>query len=240
MTLIGATIGCDVTCVAVDVCKPGAAADQGETMELPGGIVFTCGEHEFASELKGYEGVTCQCHNCYGVSLTAATTTGKPLGACDEAMELVHTLLRSHPTALYALLPRCRLSDLRLCAASRLTFGRNSNRQDVKAQHSSAGNEMQPPQGQPGPGQQPGWGPPQGQQQPGTKSNMTRLGWGAIGLMGPLVFLRGQDEYHCRRRPGSWFELGARFEAAPELQILIPISYDTLASIVANASLACG
>ncbi|KFZ24045.1 hypothetical protein V502_01478 [Pseudogymnoascus sp. VKM F-4520 (FW-2644)] len=139
-------------------------------------IVFTCGEHEFSSELKGYEGVTTQCHNCVrsNPSPLNPALEWKPLGDSDEAVELVHILLRAHPPALYTCLQRRRLSDLRLCAAPRLTFGPNRNRQDVQQQHRGAGNEMQP-QGQPGPGpnQQPGWGPPQGQQQPGAKSNMT-------------------------------------------------------------------
>ncbi|PSS08613.1 hypothetical protein M430DRAFT_187501 [Amorphotheca resinae ATCC 22711] len=27
-------------------------------------IVFTCGQHEFSSQLQGAEGLLCQCHNC--------------------------------------------------------------------------------------------------------------------------------------------------------------------------------
>ncbi|KAI1375384.1 hypothetical protein F4677DRAFT_422681 [Hypoxylon crocopeplum] len=27
-------------------------------------LIFTCGEHTFRKEVEGYEGVTCQCHNC--------------------------------------------------------------------------------------------------------------------------------------------------------------------------------
>lgn len=27
-------------------------------------FVFTCGEHTFRKEVEGYEGITCQCHNC--------------------------------------------------------------------------------------------------------------------------------------------------------------------------------
>lgn len=29
---------------------------------------FVCGEHTFRSEVKGYEGVICQCHNCGNMS----------------------------------------------------------------------------------------------------------------------------------------------------------------------------
>ncbi|KAI0188070.1 hypothetical protein F4808DRAFT_70368 [Astrocystis sublimbata] len=27
-------------------------------------LIFTCGEHTFRKEVEGYEGLTCQCHNC--------------------------------------------------------------------------------------------------------------------------------------------------------------------------------
>jgi hypothetical protein len=27
-------------------------------------LIFTCGEHTFRKEVEGYEGITCQCHNC--------------------------------------------------------------------------------------------------------------------------------------------------------------------------------
>ncbi|TLD33936.1 hypothetical protein PspLS_01448 [Pyricularia sp. CBS 133598] len=27
-------------------------------------FIFTCGEHTFRKEVEGYEGITCQCHNC--------------------------------------------------------------------------------------------------------------------------------------------------------------------------------
>ncbi|CAJ2500503.1 Uu.00g033560.m01.CDS01 [Anthostomella pinea] len=27
-------------------------------------LIFTCGEHTFKKEIQGYEGITCQCHNC--------------------------------------------------------------------------------------------------------------------------------------------------------------------------------
>ncbi|KAI6246545.1 hypothetical protein HI914_05278 [Erysiphe necator] len=27
-------------------------------------LIFTCGETEFSKQLQGYEGITCQCHNC--------------------------------------------------------------------------------------------------------------------------------------------------------------------------------
>lgn len=27
-------------------------------------LIFTCGEHTFRKQVEGYEGVTCQCHNC--------------------------------------------------------------------------------------------------------------------------------------------------------------------------------
>ncbi|KAI0473859.1 hypothetical protein GGR56DRAFT_649347 [Xylariaceae sp. FL0804] len=27
-------------------------------------LIFTCGEHTFRKEIQGYEGITCQCHNC--------------------------------------------------------------------------------------------------------------------------------------------------------------------------------
>ncbi|KFY25852.1 hypothetical protein V491_01565 [Pseudogymnoascus sp. VKM F-3775] len=120
-------------------------------------IVFTCGEHEFSSELKGYEGVTCQCHNCGNYS--------------------AHVMKRWN-WFTFCFVPILPLSmhayeDVvcRICGFAQPL----DNRQDVKGQHRSAGNEMQP-QGQPGPGQynqQPGWGPPQGQQQPGAKTNMT-------------------------------------------------------------------
>ncbi|KAK4061506.1 uncharacterized protein Triagg1_10363 [Trichoderma aggressivum f. europaeum] len=29
---------------------------------------FVCGQHTFRSEVKGYEGVICQCHNCGNMS----------------------------------------------------------------------------------------------------------------------------------------------------------------------------
>lgn len=29
---------------------------------------FVCGEYTFRSEVKGYEGVICQCHNCGNMS----------------------------------------------------------------------------------------------------------------------------------------------------------------------------
>ncbi|KFY02033.1 hypothetical protein O988_02392 [Pseudogymnoascus sp. VKM F-3808] len=118
-------------------------------------IVFTCGEHEFNSELKGYEGVTCQCHNCGNHS--------------------AHVMKRWNWFTL-CFVPILPLSmhayqDVvcRICGFAQPL----ENRQDVKGQHPGAGNEMQP-QGHPGPEgykQQPGWGPPQGQQQPGAKAN---------------------------------------------------------------------
>ncbi|ELR02294.1 hypothetical protein VC83_06455 [Pseudogymnoascus destructans] len=120
-------------------------------------IVFTCGEHEFSSELKGYEGVTCQCHNCGNHSAT---------------------VMKRWNWFTFCFVPILPLSThaykdvvCRICGFAQPL----ENRQDVQQQHRGAGNEMQP-QGQPGPGynqQQPGWGPPQGQQQPGAKANMT-------------------------------------------------------------------
>jgi hypothetical protein len=39
----------------------------------PHSFVFTCGETEFSSYLKGYEGVQCQCHNCGNYSAHVMT-----------------------------------------------------------------------------------------------------------------------------------------------------------------------
>lgn len=35
---------------------------------------FVCGEHRFRSEVEGYKGLTCQCHNCGNWSASVVKT----------------------------------------------------------------------------------------------------------------------------------------------------------------------
>jgi len=105
-------------------------------------FVFTCGEHEFSSQLKGYEGVVCQCHNCGNYS--------------------AHVIKRN-PWFTFCFIPVLPLSfhayeDV-ICSICNFAQPLQ-NRQDVISQHAGAGNGMQlQNQGGPPPG---GGGPPQG------------------------------------------------------------------------------
>lgn len=60
---------------------------------------------EFSKQLKGYEGVVCQCHNCvriyylFIVPQVADFVLGKLFWQSDQAQSVVHFLLHSGPPA---------------------------------------------------------------------------------------------------------------------------------------------
>ncbi|KAI0895520.1 hypothetical protein F4806DRAFT_497090 [Annulohypoxylon nitens] len=115
-------------------------------------LIFTCGEHTFRKEVEGYEGVTCQCHNC-----------GNWAGH----------VIKSNPWFTFCFVPVIPLSihgyqDVicHICNFAQPV----ENRPDVQAMRRGEGGGNIPMQNQPPPQQQqggppPGWGqgPPQGQ-----------------------------------------------------------------------------
>ncbi|KAI0839146.1 hypothetical protein F5Y06DRAFT_28867 [Hypoxylon sp. FL0890] len=119
-------------------------------------LIFTCGEHTFRREVEGYEGVTCQCHNC-----------GNWAGH----------VIKSNPWFTFCFVPILPLSihgyqDV-ICNICRFAQPLE-NRPDVQAMRRGAGGgnnipmqNQPPPQPQGGPppgwGQGPQQGPPQGQ-----------------------------------------------------------------------------
>ncbi|KAI0881516.1 uncharacterized protein GGS22DRAFT_172380 [Annulohypoxylon maeteangense] len=116
-------------------------------------LIFTCGEHTFRKEVEGYEGITCQCHNC-----------GNWAGH----------VIKSNPWFTFCFVPVVPLSihgyhDV-ICNICHFAQPLE-NRQDVQAMKRGVEgggnipmqNQPPPPQQQGGPPQ--GWGqaPPQGQ-----------------------------------------------------------------------------
>ncbi|KAF3006178.1 hypothetical protein E8E14_009028 [Neopestalotiopsis sp. 37M] len=113
-------------------------------------LIFTCGEHTFRKEVEGYEGITCQCHNCGNYS-------GK--------------VIKSNPWFTFCFVPIIPLSihgyeevSCHICNFAQPL----ENRQDVQQMKGGGGGQQGiPMQNQGGPPQ--GWGgqqggPPQGQQ----------------------------------------------------------------------------
>ncbi|KAI0467159.1 hypothetical protein F4859DRAFT_495311 [Xylaria cf. heliscus] len=107
-------------------------------------LIFTCGEHTFRKEVEGYEGLTCQCHNCGNYSAhviksnpwftfcfivgASLSTSVSPLQVLLRSSLLYYVYLYTkpsgrvqlpRPTALLQRLPRCRLPHLQLCPAAR-------------------------------------------------------------------------------------------------------------------------
>ncbi|KAI1414917.1 hypothetical protein F5Y13DRAFT_10249 [Hypoxylon sp. FL1857] len=116
-------------------------------------LIFTCGEHTFRKEVEGYEGVTCQCHNC-----------GNWAGH----------VIKSNPWFTFCFVPVIPLSihgyqDV-ICHICNFAQPLE-NRPDVQAMRRGGEGNNIPMQNQPPPPQQgappPGWGqgPPQGPQQ---------------------------------------------------------------------------
>jgi len=106
-------------------------------------FIFTCGEHEFSSQLKGYESVLCQCHNCGNWSAR---------------------VIKRNPWFTFCFVPVLPLSvhGYEDVACSICNFAQPlQNRQDVMAQVNGGG---MPLQNHPPPGGAAGWGggPPGG------------------------------------------------------------------------------
>ncbi|KAI1398803.1 hypothetical protein F4819DRAFT_467298 [Hypoxylon fuscum] len=114
-------------------------------------LIFTCGEHTFRKEVEGYEGITCQCHNC-----------GNYAGH----------VIKTNPWFTFCFVPVVPLSihGYQDVVCHICNFAQPlENRPDVKAMKRGEGGgnniPMQPPPQQGAPPQ--GWGqaqaPPQGQ-----------------------------------------------------------------------------
>ncbi|CZR55045.1 uncharacterized protein PAC_04931 [Phialocephala subalpina] len=109
-------------------------------------FIFTCGEHEFSSQLKGYEGVLCQCHNCGNWSAR---------------------VIKRNPWFTFCFIPVIPLSvhGYEDVVCSICNFAQPlQNRQDVIAQMNGGGGGGggMPLQHQPPPGPPQGWGGPPG------------------------------------------------------------------------------
>ncbi|KAJ8066233.1 hypothetical protein OCU04_005317 [Sclerotinia nivalis] len=118
-------------------------------------FIFTCGEHEFSSQLQGYENVLCQCHNCGNYSAK---------------------VIKRHPWFTFCFIPVLPLSfhAYEDVVCSICNFAQPlQNRPDVQSQINGGGQvplQNQPPPGGGGGGggpANPGWGggPPGGKQQ---------------------------------------------------------------------------
>ncbi|TVY80376.1 hypothetical protein LSUE1_G005034 [Lachnellula suecica] len=106
-------------------------------------FIFTCGETEFSKQLKDYEGVLCQCHNCGNYSAR---------------------VIKRNPWFTFCFIPVLPLSihGYEDVVCSICNFAQPlQNRQDVMAQMNGGGGgggvplQHQPPPGQ---GPPPGWG----------------------------------------------------------------------------------
>ncbi|ESZ98160.1 ribonuclease p complex subunit [Sclerotinia borealis F-4128] len=117
-------------------------------------FIFTCGEHEFSSQLKGYESVLCQCHNCGNYSAK---------------------VIKRHPWFTFCFVPVLPLSfhAYEDVVCSICNFAQPlQNRADVQSQINGGGQvplQSQPPAGGGGGPANPGWGGGGGQ--PGAKQS---------------------------------------------------------------------
>ncbi|KAL3423503.1 hypothetical protein PVAG01_05250 [Phlyctema vagabunda] len=135
-------------------------------------FIFTCGEHEFSSQLKGYESVVCQCHNCVSV-----VQRGPPVSfprypemggwlTCSQG-NYSGRVIKRHPWFTFCFIPVIPLSvhayeDV-VCTICNFAQPLK-NRQDIIAQMNGGGGQpghplqnQKPPPGAGG-GPPPGWG----------------------------------------------------------------------------------